>query len=112
MNDEIQLDFLFEEGIPEVVYGDMTKFRQLIFIILKYSVSEQVNDVPTTAFVRFAEFDSLRRYNIECKFEIPFTQHRISAQLLKAVFTNNKLGLNFFLEFKDELHKYDLGLLI
>ena len=70
INNECQLELAFEEGIPEVVYGDMTKFKQLIFIILNYSVAEQVNDVPTTAFVRFAELDSFRRYVIECKFEI------------------------------------------
>lgn len=108
----MHLVLLLEDGIPELVDGDMTKYRQLIYILLNYSVSNVGDEDETTASVRCTSIDSKQRYSIECRIDIPKVENRTSFELIKAVFDNSKLALSFYVQFKKHLNQYDLGLLI
>lgn len=62
-------------------------------------------------YLRLVDIDAKRRYNIETKITIPFTNN-INMDKLMSIFRNKKLDLDFFLRYKEDLHKYDFGLLI
>eukprot|EP00345_Euplotes_harpa_P005854 CAMPEP_0168327940 /NCGR_PEP_ID=MMETSP0213-20121227/6180_1 /TAXON_ID=151035 /ORGANISM="Euplotes harpa, Strain FSP1.4" /LENGTH=497 /DNA_ID=CAMNT_0008330907 /DNA_START=320 /DNA_END=1813 /DNA_ORIENTATION=+ len=111
MSNEFLLDLQFEQGIPDFVYGDMTKFRQIIATLLNFANLECIQDLPMTAYARLLDIDAKRRYNIETKIGIPKTG-RITQQSLQHILNNTKLDLSFFINFKDELHKYDFGMLV
>lgn len=110
-SNESNFELQLEQGIPDLVYGDMTKFRQITNILMNFANWECAKDKSTLVYLRLVDIDAKRRYNVEMKISIP-KSGKIDVGPLNEAFTNTKLDLNFFIKFKDFLHKYDFGMLI
>jgi hypothetical protein len=101
----------FEQDVPENVYGDMTKFQQVITTLINFTnINSPVDDV-VGIYWKLDKIDDQRRYQIETKIDITNFE-RINIVELREIFKNNKLDLDFFIRYKLELQSYDFGVLI
>jgi hypothetical protein len=101
----------FEQDVPENVYGDMTKFQQVITTLINFAnINSPVDDV-VEIYWRLDKIDDQRRYQIETTIDITNSE-RINIVKLREIFENNKLDLDFFIRYKLELQNYDFGVLI
>ena len=110
-SNEFSIEMQFEEGIPDIVYGDMTKFKQIITNLLNFTHFGSNQELKITSYTRLVDIDAQRRYNIEIKIGIPQTG-KISASTLYDILTNKILDLNFFIRRKDEINKYEFGIMV
>ena len=101
----------FEEGVPDLVYGDMSKFKQIITNMINFTHFESNQELKIVSYTRLVDIDAQRRYNIETKIQIPKTG-KIKISTLNDILTNQKLDLNFFIRLKDEINRYDFGILV
>lgn len=111
VNSESEFMINFEQGVPDLVYGDMINFRQVITTLTNFANTQRAKDKSAILYLRLVEIDNKRRYIIELKITIPIMDE-LDVNKLKIIFDNDKLDLDFLLKFKDDLHKYDFGLLI
>ena len=108
---EFSIEMQFEEGVPDLVYGDMSKFKQIITNIINFTHFESNQELKIVSYTRLVDIDAQRRYNIETKIQIPKTG-KIKISTLNDILTNQKLDLNFFIRLKDEINRYDFGILV
>lgn len=108
-NHEFDVDLSYETGIPEVVYGNMTIFKQIMSILLTLG-HKNANAVNSTSWhVKFLRRDDRNNYIIGIDVGIP-KGNNIQISTLDKIFKNNRLGPDFFFDFKEELQVYDLGI--
>ena len=108
---EFSIEMQFEEGVPDLVYGDMSKFKQIITNIINFTHFESNQELKIVSYTRLVDIDAQRRYNIETKIQIPKTG-KIKISTLNDILSNQKLDLNFFIRLKDEINRYDFGILV
>jgi len=109
-NNWYDIDLSFEMGISEVLYGNTQIYKQIVSILLSVANWEAKADKPTTCDVRFVWVDSNRDYIIGINIGIPMS--RTIDEGCVRIFMNKRLNSEFFVEFKEELQKYDLGIFL
>ena len=110
-NHEFDVDLSFEAGIPDRMYGYVQRFKQILTILLTVAYREAKADIPTTCEVKFLRIDEKRNYVVGIDVGIPKTSD-LEATKLNKIFSNSQLGTDFFVDFKDELQKYDIGIFL
>jgi hypothetical protein len=108
-NHEFDVDLSYEDGIPDVVYGNMTIFKQIMSILLTLGHKNANSDNSTSWHVKFLRRDETDNYIIGIDVGIPKGDN-LQISTLEKIFKNDKLGPDFFFEFKEELQIYDLGM--
>lgn len=110
-NQEFDVDLSFEAGIPDKVYGNFQKFKQIVSILLTVGYKEAKANLPATCDVKFLRIDNERNYIIGTDIGIP-DHGTLDLQKLAKILSNTKLGPDFFIKYKEELQVYDLGIFV
>ena len=115
-NHEFDVDLSLEAWIPDKLYGNVQKIKQILSILLTCAYKEAKADFPTFCEARFLKIDVWhntlnKRYVAGVNIGIPKTGN-LAVEMLDKIFKNKTYGSEFYVMFKEELQKYDLGLFI
>lgn len=115
-NHEFDVDLSIEAWIPDRLYGNVQKIKQILSILLTWAYKEAKADFPTFCEAKFLKIDICKttlnkRYIAGVNIGIPKTGN-MSVEILDKIFKNKIYGSDFYVRFKEELQKYDLGLFI
>lgn len=115
-NHEYDINLQFDQGIPDKLYGNAQKVKQVLTVLFSFAVKLSCAHTPTTCTVKFLRMQSggattEKLYLIGVSICIP-SSDGLSVETLSRIFANKTFGSEFYVEFKEELKLYDLGLFI
>ena len=115
-NHEFDVDLSLEAWIPDKLYGNVQKIKQILSILLICAYKEAKANFPSFWEAKFLKIDVWKttlnkRYIAGVNIGIPKTGN-LNVEILDKIFKNRLYGSDFYVKFKEELQKYDLGLFI
>ena len=115
-NHEYDINLQFDQGIPDKLYGNAEIIKQVLTVLFCFAVKLSAADTPTTCTVRFLRIQNCdatqeKLYLVGISIRIPKSEC-VSVETLAKIFANRTYGSEFYVEFKEELKAYDLGLFI
>lgn len=108
---EVDVDFSHEAGIPDTVFGNYHKFKQIVTILLTLGLNQANAERPMGCHLRFLRMDENKNYIIGIEVVFP-KGDKINLEKLNKILSNTALDPDFFFEFKEELQIYDLGIFV
>lgn len=108
---EFDVEFSYEAGIPEKVFGDLPRFKQILSILFAVGQKQATSTNSMTWHLKFLRMDEHKNYIIGIEVSFP-KGDSIQVDKLNKILSNTSLGSDFFIEFKEELQVYDLGIFV